>query len=175
MCENFHVIAPYPQSVSFLISLTQQEHYPFSIPKVWLFTPCTLLLSTGACARTRRQRVRPGVQTTQNLAMGGSARRKVMEDWSPEFWDNLSKVYISLRSLREFERRTIHPPKPRLPSRRELDDHQLLRLKRFARHGGPCLDDLHASESSLPSMALLTFSVRRGNKSEHGASKLFGV
>jgi hypothetical protein len=60
----------------------------------------------------------------------------------PEFWDNLSRVPLCRRALREFNRRTFQPiaAEPSAPS--ILGEGQAKILKRFARHGGPNLRDI---------------------------------
>ncbi|KAA6408245.1 MAG: hypothetical protein FRX48_07987 [Lasallia pustulata] len=60
------------------------------------------------------------------------------------FWDNLSRLRLTPRALREFDRRTVWPAAPVPPKRTGKEDINLARLKRFARHGGPALDDLRA-------------------------------
>ena len=65
---------------------------------------------------------------------------------SPEFWDRLSRAFLSRRALWEFDRRTVgqsHPAAPPAPASRDLPlGPQLTRLKRFARRGGPSLTHL---------------------------------
>jgi hypothetical protein len=56
----------------------------------------------------------------------------------PEFWDNLSRVPLCRRALREFDRRTVRPVTPKLPVPSVVKGD----LKRFARHGGPDLRDI---------------------------------
>jgi hypothetical protein len=60
----------------------------------------------------------------------------------PEFWDNLSRVPLCHRALREFNRRAVRraAPKPLVWSVVERD--LIKQLKRFARHGGPDLQDI---------------------------------
>ncbi len=70
-------------------------------------------------------------------------RRKVLEDWPPAFWDNLSKLFITPRSLKEFDRRTASASQILQPISGEVKEECILPLKRFARLGGPDLDDLH--------------------------------
>lgn len=67
------------------------------------------------------------------------------------FWDNLSRVWLTPRALREFDRRTVWPTTPVPPDRTDKEDIDLAQLKRFARHGGPSLDHLRAVGSIQPS------------------------
>lgn len=67
------------------------------------------------------------------------------------FWDNLSRLPLTPRALREFDRRTVWPAAPVPPKRTGKEDINLARLKRFARHGGPALDDLRAVSQIQPS------------------------
>lgn len=68
--------------------------------------------------------------------------------WNPPswFWDNLSRVPIEYRSLKEFDRRTkevFAPSPPDSPlDRSALEEHHRAELKLFARRGGPTLDDI---------------------------------
>jgi hypothetical protein len=59
-------------------------------------------------------------------------------NFPPQFWDNLSKVWLTRRALRELDRRngTQPPPGPATPAVYTTD------RARFARHGGPDLRHL---------------------------------
>ena len=57
----------------------------------------------------------------------------------PEFWDNLSKVPLCRRALREFNRRAGQPVVPKQRAKRDVEDGVVKHLKRFARRGGPDL------------------------------------
>ncbi|KAL2255946.1 hypothetical protein VTK26DRAFT_2446 [Humicola hyalothermophila] len=59
-------------------------------------------------------------------------------NFPPEFWDNLSKVWLTRRTLRELDRRNSTRPAlgPAAPAVYTTD------LARFARHGGPDLRHL---------------------------------
>jgi hypothetical protein len=57
----------------------------------------------------------------------------------PEFWDNLSKVPLCRRALREHYRRTLQPVVPKQRAKRDVDDSLVKQVKRFARRGGPDL------------------------------------
>ena len=58
------------------------------------------------------------------------------------FWDNLSRQWLTRRALREFDRRTICLAAPIPPQRTGEENINLAKLKRFARLGGPSLDDI---------------------------------
>ena len=60
------------------------------------------------------------------------------------FWDNLSRVWLTPRALREFDRRTVWPAASVPPEPTDREDINLAQLKRFARHGGPALGHLRA-------------------------------
>ena len=60
------------------------------------------------------------------------------------FWDNLSRQWLTRRTLQEFDRRTVWPTAPVPSDRTGKEDIDLAQLKRFARHGGPHLGDLRA-------------------------------
>ncbi len=81
----------------------------------------------------------------------------------PSFWDNLSHVPLGRRALVEFNRRhgrTAYPKKLAAIPTGEVDIRRLKRvgLARFARHGGPLLDDLRGVRSApvSPFAATLT-------------------
>lgn len=58
------------------------------------------------------------------------------------FWDNLSQQWLTRRTLREFDRRTVWPALPVPPSQTDEVNIDLVELKRFARHGGLSLGDI---------------------------------
>ncbi|KAH8757624.1 hypothetical protein F5883DRAFT_631949 [Diaporthe sp. PMI_573] len=73
-------------------------------------------------------------------------------NFPPEFWDNLSKVWLTRRALRELDRRnsTRPAPGPAAPAVHTTDH------ARFARHGGPDLRHLRGypePKSAVPAMA----------------------
>jgi len=65
------------------------------------------------------------------------------------FWDNLSRQWLTRRTLREFNRRTVWPAAPVPPYRIGKQNLNLAKLKRFARHGGPSLSDIRGVRSTL--------------------------
>ncbi|KIW24847.1 uncharacterized protein PV07_10535 [Cladophialophora immunda] len=71
----------------------------------------------------------------------------------PTFWDTLSKIRLSRGALREFDRRNIEekvqPPCTPTPKVEYPQGRARLRLKRFARRGGPDLSHLRGI-ASLP-------------------------
>ena len=84
-----------------------------------------------------------------------TAKRQKLEDnqrhQTPpsSFWDNLSRQWLTRRALREFDRRTVWPAIPVPPSRVCKENINLAKLKRFARHGGPSLNELRDVSSIL--------------------------
>ncbi|KAI9685248.1 MAG: hypothetical protein M1822_004621 [Bathelium mastoideum] len=60
----------------------------------------------------------------------------------PKFWDNLSRIPLCRRALREFDRRTAQPAPAKLTTQTVLLEGQWKQLKRSARHGGPNLRDI---------------------------------
>lgn len=58
------------------------------------------------------------------------------------FWDNLSRLWLTPRALRELDRRTVRPAPPARPDQTDLQDIDPEELRRFAKHGGPALGDL---------------------------------
>ena len=78
----------------------------------------------------------------------GSKLEKQQRHRTPSwFWDNLSRQWLTSRTLREFDRRTEWPAIPSPPDRTDKKDIDLAQLRRFARHGGPSLGDLRAVSS----------------------------
>lgn len=79
--------------------------------------------------------------------------------FSPAFWDNLSKVWLTRGALKEIDRRNAaHPTPPRrastLPSRKAYSES----LERFARHGGPDLCHLRGVRCpSLPPIFIVYY------------------
>ncbi|KAK0613157.1 hypothetical protein B0T17DRAFT_477589, partial [Bombardia bombarda] len=63
-------------------------------------------------------------------------RTQSSSNFAPEFWDNLSKVWLTPRALRELDRRNDARPAPKPPAPAVYTTD----LARFARRGGP---DLH--------------------------------
>lgn len=90
--------------------------------------------------------------TTDSSPSATNKRRKLENQQRhrtpSSFWDNLSRLWLTPRSLREFDRRTEWPATPvplvRIGKKEKID---LVQLKRFARHGGPSLDHLRAVSS----------------------------
>ncbi|KAL2047531.1 hypothetical protein ABVK25_011460 [Lepraria finkii] len=109
----------------------------------------------------RKRRLCVGVEPTTVSSTPPPAKRRKQENrrrhrtptW---FWDNLSRLWLTPRTLREFDRRTIWPTAP-IPYHRHRtgkENIDLTQLKRFARHGGPSLSDLRAypePETAVPS------------------------
>lgn len=75
-----------------------------------------------------------------------SSKSRSAWNYSPEFYNNLSKVWLTRRALRELDRRNnIQPPrKPTPPVVYSTD------LARFARHGGPELHHLRGVRLHCP-------------------------
>ncbi|KAH8587339.1 hypothetical protein B0O99DRAFT_678204 [Bisporella sp. PMI_857] len=63
---------------------------------------------------------------------------------SAEFYDSLSKLWLTRRALKELDRRTsqINRPQPAAAPRHVHQESTLKQIKRFAKHGGPDLRDL---------------------------------
>ncbi|KAL9630646.1 MAG: hypothetical protein Q9164_006316, partial [Protoblastenia rupestris] len=88
-----------------------------------------------------------------------AVKRQKLEDHQrhrtpSSFWDNLSRQWLTRRTLREFDRRTIWLAGPVPPHRTGKESIDFAKLKRFARHGGPSLGDIRGypdPETSVPS------------------------
>ncbi|CAJ2508667.1 Uu.00g136930.m01.CDS01 [Anthostomella pinea] len=87
----------------------------------------------------KRQHADDGAQgdhPCKKIKSGRSHHRA--SNFSPEFWDNLSKVWLTPRALRELDRRNDIRPRDRTPTEEVLSSG----IARFARRGGPDLRHL---------------------------------
>ena len=91
-----------------------------------------------------------------------STRKHHSYNFPPEFYDSLSKVWLTRRALRELDRRnhlkssTFAPalaPKPvhKLSTRKEL--------QQFSRHGGPELGDLRGVSLNIHTLYSISLTV----------------
>ena len=100
-------------------------------------------------------------EPTTNSSPPATNKRRKLENQQryrtpSSFWDNLSRLWLTPRSLEEFDRRTEWPATPILLERTgKKEEIDLVQLKRFARHGGPSLDHLRAVSSISPSQTAL--------------------
>lgn len=87
-------------------------------------------------------------ETPEVTALPTAKRQKLkhhqQENFPPFFWDNLSRLWLTTRSLREFDRRTVWPSNPVQPPWTGAEEIDLTKLIQFAEEGGPDLDDLRA-------------------------------
>lgn len=90
----------------------------------------------------------------------------------PSFWDDLSKVWLTTRALRELDRRNKHrPATPEASGRFATKD-----LARFARQGGPDLRRLRGVSPSfcLVAKCCLTLQVSRTERAcRHGFHTIY--
>lgn len=63
----------------------------------------------------------------------------------PGFWDNLSRIPLCRRALREFNKRAVPPTALQARAKRDFGDSEVKELKRFAQHGGPDLRNIRAA------------------------------
>lgn len=84
------------------------------------------------------------------------AKRQKREQTPPAFWNNISRVPLCRRALREFERRSKDTTPPERPQRTELRADLKKKLQKFARHGGPDCQDIIA----------VSYGVKLGDDSE---------
>ncbi|KAL8659734.1 MAG: hypothetical protein Q9226_000290 [Calogaya cf. arnoldii] len=88
------------------------------------------------------------VEETPGLtALPTTKRQKLDHDqrgrnFPPAFWDSLSRLFLTTRSLREFDRRTLWPSTPVRPQSTGAEHIDLSKLVQFAEE--PDLDDLRA-------------------------------
>lgn len=95
----------------------------------------------------KRQLSPEAVSTTTTSPARPNKRQKHEDHQTPGlFWDNLSRLWLTRRALREFNLRTSPASLlPKQPIRKTFD---LARVKQFARHGGPSLCDLRSVSST---------------------------
>lgn len=103
-------------------------------------------MNTTLNTRGQKRRHLPEIvpDTGRPLAKRQRLEPRQRSSTPPEFWDNLSRQWLTPRALREFNRRAVAvalPPRAPQPDpvARQLNRQQ---LKRFARQGGPDLCDL---------------------------------
>ena len=120
-------------------------------------------MSVAQAAPRKRKRSSPDTCEAENTSHISSKRQKINESTRQArraardlFWDTLSKVRLTLRALREFDRRNavqsreqrctsdleLSPCKRSFIDISHLSAASLKNLKRFARCGGPSLVDL---------------------------------
>jgi hypothetical protein len=63
------------------------------------------------------------------------------------FWDNLSRVQLTPKALKEFDRRTDRHSASSPPRISAIEEHSTAQVKRFARLGGPALDNIRGVKS----------------------------
>ncbi|KAI8626605.1 hypothetical protein F5Y19DRAFT_221473 [Xylariaceae sp. FL1651] len=83
-------------------------------------------------------------------------------NFSPEFWDNLSKVWLTPRALLELDRRNSIRPATKPTTSEDIYSKD---LARFARHGGPDLQHLRG----CPKPRLNTMASNRSSRSSRSS------
>lgn len=76
-----------------------------------------------------------------------SSTRSSHSNFLPAFWDALSRTFLTVRALREIDRR--NGLKFRSTESIAKGDRAITNLARFARHGGPNLSHLRGVGNSL--------------------------
>ena len=103
--------------------------------------------SAKASVPHNRKRQLSETEPETDFSLQRTAKRQKLEDHQRHrtpgfFWDNLSRQWLTRRTLREFNRRTVWPAVLVPPHRTGKENIELTKLKRFARHGGPSLGDI---------------------------------
>ncbi|MCJ1270937.1 hypothetical protein MMC22_010835 [Lobaria immixta] len=109
--------------------------------------------------RSRRRKLCAEVEPATDFSLQPTSKRGKLEKHqrhrtASRFWDNLSRLWLTPRALREFDRRTVRSAAPAPPEWTGKEKFDLAQLKRFARHGGPSLCNLRGysgPESAAPS------------------------
>ena len=91
-----------------------------------------------------RKRLRRDSESQTDCPPQPSAKRQQLQGdqrqrTPPSFWDNLSRQWLTTRTLGEWNRRTALAAASDLPPRVDQEDWD---LKRFARQGGPDLSEV---------------------------------
>ena len=105
--------------------------------------------------RRKRQRTEAGLSLDDPSESQPLKRLKLsIKLHSAEFYNSLSKAWLTHRALKELDRRTsqVHDPKRPAPAHQQVDreDTWKKQIQRFARHGGPELRDLRGVRPELP-------------------------
>lgn len=106
--------------------------------------------------RSRKRQLCLEAESTIDSSSSLTLKRRKLENqrwhWTLSFfWVNLSRVWLTLRALREFDRRTEWPAVSVSPERTGKKDIDLAQLKRFARHDESSLNHLRAVSLIQPS------------------------
>ena len=99
-----------------------------------------------------RKRQLNQAESDTGLSPQPNAKRQKLEEHRrhrtpSSFWDNLSRQWLTRRTLREFDRRTVWPVAPVPPHQSGKENINIRKLKRFAKHGGPNLGDIRGVSS----------------------------
>ena len=103
--------------------------------------------SAKARAPHNRKRQLSEAEPLSELSPQPTAKRQKLKEHRrhrtpSSFWDNLSRQWLTPRTLREFDRRTVWPAVSVPPHQTGKENINIAKLKRFARHGGPSLGNI---------------------------------
>jgi hypothetical protein len=93
---------------------------------------------SGMARPQKRKRSDPDEPSPKHQLNKKTKSKRSPSNFAPEFWDNLSKVCLTPRALRELDRRQNNQPAPKVTT----PDVDPVDLGRFARRGGPDLQHL---------------------------------
>ena len=112
--------------------------------QLWNSYIALMLLRKENCQR-KRQRDQSASKEDESRLRAKRQKRSA-DDYPPDVWDNLSKITLTRKALREFDRRTREKRHPHTARVQETAGRILRsnprRLERFARNGGPDLSKL---------------------------------
>jgi hypothetical protein len=93
-----------------------------------------------------REQIPPRQHTEAGLSLPSESQpSKRLKSSKAEFYDSLSKVWLTRRALKELDRRTRRAKIPQQPTstpRQLYREENSKQIQRFARRGGPDLRDL---------------------------------
>ncbi|PVH68989.1 hypothetical protein DL98DRAFT_522428 [Cadophora sp. DSE1049] len=89
-----------------------------------------------------------------------------------EFYDSLSKVWLTRRALKELDRRTLQAniPQRLTPPSQRVYPEETSKQKRFARHGGPDLRDLRGYPAPIDIEPTRAMASSSSSRSKHTKS-----
>ncbi|KAK1092613.1 hypothetical protein LTR48_004009 [Friedmanniomyces endolithicus] len=98
-------------------------------------------------------------------SVSAKRQRRSADNYPPDIWDNLSKITLTRKALREFDRRTRENRHPQAARVQETAPRLLRsavrRLEHFARNGGPDLSKLRGY-AALPSTEAAMYQSNSG-------------
>lgn len=130
--------------------LELSEHLSFSVGDnsnscSSLDSPISLSTPPMAVSQDRKRQLADQLSQDSPSPVKSTSQHHDSWQYPPEFWDRLSKVWLTPDALEEIDRRTAKTPSfppPRLSGQDNSHTTTTRELRRFAGHGGPDLTHL---------------------------------